>query len=346
MKKQNNKYINIESYNTINNYSSEKRVITVNRLNNNEHNKTIINQRRKRILFEKYDTKPFIYRKKSNLERANSFCIKNMKNINLKNNNTFLKEAKPLLLIPSYKFVNLKKNYSNYENKNKKKIKSKKKLETKYKIYFSRNNKYEPERFSHNNYNNKYFNLCERYNSKNKNKSQSKTKGNSSNSTGISYGETNKTIKKYNCYSFDDDIILKGDQNTNNYDNDELNDDKSIITLWNISNNENDNNNSKYIKTLEKQNELLKQELIKTNNKLNILQIKIDNLIEGKLLKGIPEIKIKAITRQKTPTYKKSNIIKKCPIPTPYVQKFSKNDFFSSKKKDIKVTLKVKKKYK
>ena len=136
MKKQNNKYINIESYNTINNYSSEKRVITVNRFNNNENNKTIINQRRKRILFEKYDTKPFIYRKKSNLERANSFCIKNMKNINLKNNNTFLKEAKPLLLIPSYKFVNLKKNYSNYENKNKKKIKSKKKLETKYKLYF------------------------------------------------------------------------------------------------------------------------------------------------------------------------------------------------------------------
>ena len=340
MKNQKNKQIRIDSYNTIINYSAEKKIITVNRLStNNDNNRTIINLRRRNI-FERNENKPFIYKKKSKLERANSFYIKNKENISLRNENNFLKEAKPLLLIPSYKYINIKKNYNNIENK--KKIKTKKKLEIKYNINLSRNNKNEHERYSHNNYNNKYYSFYERYKTKTNNKkSKNKNKGISSNSTGISYGDTNKNIQKYNCYSFDDDMMIKGDQNNNiNSNNDDLNEDKSIITLWNLSNNDNDSNNTKYIKTLEKQNEFLKQELVKTNNKLYLLESKIDSLIKGKLFKGIHQLKDKEIKRIKTPTYKKNNLIKKCPIPTPYVQKYSKNDFFNSKKRNIKVTLK------
>ena len=47
MKKSINKYINIESYNTINNDSTETKFITVNRLTTkNDNKKTIINQKK------------------------------------------------------------------------------------------------------------------------------------------------------------------------------------------------------------------------------------------------------------------------------------------------------------
>ena len=100
------------------------------------------------------------------------------------------------------------------------------------------------------------------------------------------------------------------------------------------------NNNYKILK---KENEILKNELIKTNKKLNLLEKKIENIIEGKIFKSNSKT-IVANGKLRLPAYKKNNIIKRCPLPTPYVQKFNKNDFFSIKKKDIKVTLKTKNK--
>ena len=113
MKKSINKYINIESYNTINNDSTETKFITVNRLTTkNDNKKTIINQKRKNnISEENCEFKPFIYRKKSQLEKSNSFYIRNRKNLSLRNDKSLTKhkENKPLLLIPSYKHFDLKK---------------------------------------------------------------------------------------------------------------------------------------------------------------------------------------------------------------------------------------------
>ncbi len=106
MKKTPNKYINIETYNTINNSSSKKRFITVNRLTSKKkNNETITNQRRTNSISIKYNdsnSKPFIYKKKSKLEKSQSFCIKNKKNISLRNNKSLFKEETPLLLISKF----------------------------------------------------------------------------------------------------------------------------------------------------------------------------------------------------------------------------------------------------
>ena len=335
MKKTSNKYINIESYNTINNSSTGKRFITVNRLHSKfDNNKTIIIQRRKNIIPElNTEFKTFIYKKKSKLEKSNSFCIQNKKNLSLRNDISLFKEDTPLLLIPSYKHYDFKKNSKNLSNK--KNNKNKKQLQKKCKLYISRNNK--------NKSNNKDLNKRNTFNLKNE-YTKNKNKGISNNSTGISLGgdisnkNKNNNLNKYNCYSYDDDTLVKDEQNSNSYYND-VSDDFSI--LFNKNKNENNSKNKKYIQIIEKENELLKNELKKTNKKLNLLEKKIENLIEGKFVKNNTQT-ILTNARANLPTYKKNNIIKKCPVPTPYVQKFSKNDFFSFKNKDIKVTLKLK----
>ena len=129
MNKTPNKYINIESYNTINNSSSKKGFITVNRLNRKyDDNKTLINQRINNIISESNNEfKPFIYKKKSKLEKSNSFYLNNKKNLSLRNDKSLIKEPKPLLLIPSYKHFDFKKNYKTYTN-NDKNSRSNKKL--------------------------------------------------------------------------------------------------------------------------------------------------------------------------------------------------------------------------
>ena len=335
MKKSINKYINIESYNTINNDSTETKFITVNRLTTkNDNKKTIINQKRKNnISEENCEFKPFIYRKKSQLEKSNSFYIRNRKNLSLRNDKSLTKhkENKPLLLIPSYKHFDLKKKYNNSTNK-KSKNKSKKKPECRCSLNLSRNNQYK---------NNKDL-ICKNY-INNSRFSQNKTRGNSTNSTGISLGgDINKNtninnIRKLNCYSFDDDFILKDEPNSNNTNNiNYIFRDDSVYKKEN-----NDNKTNKYIQIIEKENEILKTELMKTNHKLNLLERKIENLIEGKINRSNTQT---IMAKSRIPSYKRNNIIKKCPVPTPYVQKFSKNDFFSTKNKNIKVTLKLKKK--
>ena len=325
MKKTPNKYINIESYNTIKNYSSGKIFITVNRLHTkHDNNRTIINKRRKNLIPEiNNEFKSFIYKKKSKLEKSNSFYFKSRKNLNLRNDKSLTKERKPLLLIPSYK----------HSNKNNSKSK---KLQNKCKLYLSRNNKQ--------NINNKESNNRNIVNYNQNSKNKIKLKGLSTNSTGLRLSgdninkNNNDNIQKYNCYSFDDDSIIKDEQN-NYYNTNDIYED--ISTQCRISKNENEEKNNKYIKIIEKENELLKNELIKTNKKLNLLEKKIEDIIEGKINKSNTQT-IMTNARERLPTYKKNSIIKKCPVPTPYVQKFSKNDFFSIKNKDIKVELKLK----
>ena len=331
MKKTPNKYINIETYNTINNSSSKKRFITVNRLTSKKkNNETITNQRRTNSISIKYNdsnSKPFIYKKKSKLEKSQSFFIKNKKNISLRNNKSLFKEETPLLLIPSYKHFDLK-------TTSKKNSKNKKNMKNKCKLYLSRNNKdlTSKEKNKRNTYNNNMQN------------NQYKTREISNYSTGITLGEnTNKkrsknNYTKYNCYSYDDEITINNEPNSN-YNNYDINEDNSFWYVCDKSIKD-ENKNNKYIKIIEKENELLKHELIKTNKKLSLLEKKIENLVERKINKSNIET-ILTNSRQRIPTYKKNNIIKKCPVPTPYVQKFSKNDFFLIKKKDIKVTLKL-----
>jgi len=340
MKKTPNKYINIESYNTINNSSSKKTFITVNRLTSKKGNNTsIINKKGINSISFKYnDAKPFIYKKKSKLEKSHSFCIKNRKNISLRNDKSLIKEETPLLLIPSYTHYDLKKN--NINNKtysNKKNSKNKNNMKNKCKLYLSRNNQ---------NLTNKKTNKRYTYNNSIHN-NKNKTKGISNNSTGITIGEnTNKKSKnnfsKYNCYSYDDEMTINNEPNYNyNCNIYDVNEDNSFWYICDKSS-KGENKNNKYIKIIEKENELLKNELIKTNKKLSLLEKKIENLVERKINK-INKSNIETIltnSRQRIPTYKKNNIIKKCPVPTPYVQRFSKNDFFLIKKKDIKVTLK------
>ena len=337
MKKTPNKYINIESYNTINNSSSKKTFITVNRLTSKKGNNTsIINKKGINSISFKYnETKPFIYKKKSKLEKSHSFCIKNRKNISLRNDKSLIKEETPLLLIPSYNHYDLKRN--NINNKtysNKKNSKNKNNMKNKCKLYLSRNNQ---------NLTNKKTNKRYTYNNSIHN-NKNKTRGISNNSTGITIGEnTNKKSKnnfsKYNCYSYDDEMTINNEPNYNyNCNIYDVNEDNSFWYICDKSS-KGENKNNKYIKIIEKENELLKNELIKTNKKLSLLEKKIENLVERKINKSNIET-ILTNSRQRIPTYKKNNIIKKCPVPTPYVQRFSKNDFFLIKKKDIKVTLK------
>ncbi len=338
MKKTPNKYINIETYNTINNSSSKKRFITVNRLTSKKkNNETITNQRRTNSISIKYNdsnSKPFIYKKKSKLEKSNSFYVNNKRNLSLRDR-SITKEPKPLLLIPSYKHFDFRKNYKTYTNNNNN-SKSNKKLKKKCKLYLSRNsnNQNSKDKNKRNTFNNKI-----RY-------SQSKTKGISNNSTGISIigdsskknvNKNNNKIKKYNCYSYDDEMTIKDEQNSDYYSKDTNEDNLSLC----LNKNKNDDQkNNKYIKIIEKENELLKNELLKTNKKLSLLEKKIENIIEGKILRHNTQT-ILTNSSSRIQTYMKNNIIKKCPVPTPYVQKFSKNDFFSTKHKDIKVTLKI-----
>ena len=336
MKKTQNKYINIGSYNTINNSSSKKRFITVNRLNSKfcNNNKTLKNNRRNIILSEDNNTfKPFIYKKKSQLEKSNSFYIKNRKNLSLRNDKSLIKEEKPFLLIPSYKHFDFKKNFKNYSNH--KNSKKKKRLPRKCQLYLSRNK-------SNKNISNK--NIKNTFNN-NMRYSKNITKGTSNNSTGISIGnDSNKknfhnNIQRYNCYSYDDEMTIKDEHNSECYYSKDINEDNSLLYINNKRRNDN-NKKNKYINMIEKENELLKNELMKTNKKLNLLEKKIENIIEGNIFKSNTQ-SILTNARSRITTYKKNYLIKKCPVPTPYVQKFSKNDFFSTKHKDIKVTLKL-----
>ena len=164
-------------------------------------------------------------------------------------------------------------------------------------------------------------------------------------------------ISPSECYSYDDIILKEKNKSAsinNNLNKNTIEENIPLVTFGNNmtenrkmtrnifrkSNKYNKNNNNIiYIDKLKKENEYLKNELIKTNEKIFLLENKIENLIEQKITNN--QFKSKLFT------YKKNNINKspKCPQPTPYVQKFSKKDFFP-KEKNIKVNLKLKEKIK
>lgn len=166
-------------------------------------------------------------------------------------------------------------------------------------------------------------------------------------------------ISPSECYSYDDIILKEKNNNSvsinNNLNKNKIEENIPIVTFGNDTTekrkmtrnifrksnkyNNSNNNNNIYIDKLKKENEYLKNELIKTNEKIFLLENKIENLIEEKIKNNQ--------YKSKPYTYRKSNINKcpKCPEPTPYVQKFTKKDFFP-KEKNIKVTLKSKEKIK
>ena len=93
---------------------------------------------------------------------------------------------------------------------------------------------------------------------------------------------------------------------------------------------------------MKRENEILKNELIKTNQKISLLENKIGTLISEKINKP----NTNGIAKTKSFTYRKKNgITTKCPMPTPYVQKYSQRDIIP-KENNIKVSLMQKDKIK
>jgi len=193
----------------------------------------------------------------------------------------------------------------------------------------------------------------------------------------FSYIYKKAVITPFDGYSFDDFQIKVNSTNTkiinsNTINNDiheantiNINEDNPLVTFGNSLNDKNffvndkllsQNNNNKnkeikinknnkdnaYIYKLKRENEILKNELIKTNQKINLLENKIGALISEKIKKP----NTNGIVKTKSFTYRKKNGVNtKCPMPTPYVQKYSQRDFIP-KENNIKVSLKQKDKIK
>ena len=127
----------------------------------------------------------------------------------------------------------------------------------------------------------------------------------------------------------------------NNFMNDQFPSQNNINKNNEIKINKNKKDNT-YIYKLKRENEILKNELIKTNQKISLLENKIGTLISEKINKP----NTNGIAKTKSFTYRKKNGINtKCPMPTPYVQKYSQRDIIP-KENSIKVSLKQKDKFK
>ncbi len=127
----------------------------------------------------------------------------------------------------------------------------------------------------------------------------------------------------------------------NNFMNDQFPSQNNINKNNEIKINKNKKDNT-YIYKLKRENEILKNELIKTNQKISLLENKIGTLISEKINKP----NTNGIAKTKSFTYRKKNGINtKCPMPTPYVQKYSQRDIIP-KENSIKVSLKQKDKIK
>ena len=164
-------------------------------------------------------------------------------------------------------------------------------------------------------------------------------------------------ITPFDCFSFDD-INLKKKENSINSSIDLTKKDFiPLVTFGNnifenktisvntsksnndINNNLNNNNNDQYISKLKKENDLLKSALIQTNEKINLLENKIENLLEEK-------IKYVQINNNENSNENKNiELNKKCPFPALFDRKFSKNDFFE-KKNTVKYKINTKEKIK
>ena len=110
-------------------------------------------------------------------------------------------------------------------------------------------------------------------------------------------------------------------------------DNTKIISKQNNQFKKNNNNstNDQYILQLKKENELLKDALIKTNERIKLLEDKIDNKIKN------IHIKEKLYDYANNSNNLNKSIIKKRPISTPYIQKLLKKDILQKEKKIIKI---------
>lgn len=158
------------------------------------------------------------------------------------------------------------------------------------------------------------------------------------------------TITPFKCYSFDDNQITQKEKEkeksinqricTNIIDNmplvtfgNDIIDNTKIISKQNNQFKKNNNNstNDQYILQLKKENELLKDALIKTNERIKLLEDKIDNKIKN------IHIKEKLYDYANNSNNLNKSIIKKRPISTPYIQKLLKKDILQKEKKIIKI---------
>jgi hypothetical protein len=161
----------------------------------------------------------------------------------------------------------------------------------------------------------------------------------------INSKDNNKNIHETNTININEDNPLVTFGNSLNDKNIFVNDKMPSQNNINKNNEIKINKNKKdytYIYKLKRENEILKNELIKTNQKISLLENKIGTLISEKI--NIPNTN--AIVKTKSFTYRKKNGINvKCPMPTPYVQKYSQRDIIP-KENNIKVSLKQKDKIK
>ena len=170
-------------------------------------------------------------------------------------------------------------------------------------------------------------------------------KPNSTKTKIINSKDNNKNIHETNTININEDNPLVTFGNSLNDKNIFVNDKMPSQNNINKNNEIKINKNKKdytYIYKLKRENEILKNELIKTNQKISLLENKIGTLISEKI--NIPNTN--AIVKTKSFTYRKKNGINvKCPMPTPYVQKYSQRDIIP-KENNIKVSLKQKDKIK
>ena len=170
-------------------------------------------------------------------------------------------------------------------------------------------------------------------------------KDNSNNTKIINSNENKNDNRTSNTININEDNPLVTFGNSLNDNNNFM---KDKLLSQNIVNNNNEikiNKNKKdntYILKLKRENEMLKNELIKTNKKISLLENRIGHLISEKITKPNNN----GLVKTKSFTYRKKNGINaKCPMPTPYVQKYSQRDIIP-KENSIKVTLKQKDKLK
>ena len=264
------------------------------------------------------------------INQSNSYYYFNIKNENINNTN----ETNPKLkLVNSSNSTAL--SFSDFNNMNKKNTV----LNNNYISPFSVNSSFEKIPFSYI-YKKAVITPFDNYSF-----DDFQIKPNSTNTKIINPKDNNKDIHKANTININEDNPLVTFGNSLNDKNNFVN---AKLPSQNYFNNNNEIKISKnkkdytYIYKLKKENEILKNELIKTNQKICILENKIGTLISERINKPNTNVIIKT----KSFTYRKKNGINaKCPIPTPYVQKYSQRDIIP-KENNIKVSLKQKDKIK
>ena len=266
----------------------------------------------------------------SKINQSNSYYYFNLKNENIINNNDTNSKLK---LMNSSNSTAL--SFSDFNNINKKN----RVLNNNYLSHFSVNSSFEKIPFSYI-YKKAVITPFDGYSF-----DDFQIKPNSTSSKINNPKDNNKDIHVTNTININEDNPLVTFGNSLNDKNNFVNDKLPSQNNFNNNNEIKINKNKKdytYIYKLKRENEILKNELIKTNQKISLLENKIGTLINEKINKPNNNV----IVKTKSFTYRKKNgINSKCPMPTPYVQKYSQRDIIP-KENNIKVSLKQKDKIK